>query len=312
MKGWLLAAAAYNVVWGAVVIGAPESLFHWTRMEPPRYLEIWQCVGMIVGVYGIGYAIAAFDPLRHWPIVLVGLLGKILGPVGFATAMAKGVFPPRFAVTILTNDLAWWVPFGGILWAAMSEAQRPADITVLELREALRRAKDQHGTSLYDRSISGPILVVLLRHQGCTFCRKALADVAADRLRMEQVGVTPVLVHLGTEVQARMLFARYGLDDLPRVSDPTARLYRSLGLGRGRFLQLVGPAAWVRGFRSVVIERHGLSGLAGDGFQMPGVFLIRDGRVESSFVHRVSSDRPNYSDLIEDGRELIEMSPEAN
>jgi hypothetical protein len=312
MKGWLLAAAAYNMLWGTTVIAAPEMLFHWAGMEIPRYPQIWQCVGMIVGVYGVGYAIAAFDPLRHWPIVLVGLLGKVLGPVGFVIALAEGVFPWRFALTILTNDLVWWIPFAGILWAAMSEAQRPADITVLDLREALRRAKDQHGTSLYDRSMSGPILVVLLRHQGCTFCRQALAEVAADRLEIEQAGVTPVLVHLGAEAQARMLFARYGLADLPRVSDPTARLYRSLGLGRGSFLQLVGPAAWVRGFRSVVIERHGLSGLAGDGFQMPGVFLIRKGRVERAFVHRVSSDRPNYSDLIEEGSGLIELSSEAS
>lgn len=118
MKRWLLAAAAYNVLWAAAVILAPEALFLWSGMEPPRYPEIWQCVGMIVGVYGVGYAIAAFDPLRHWPIVLVGLLGKILGPIGFAVALARGVFPPRFAVTILTNDLVWWLPFAAILWAA--------------------------------------------------------------------------------------------------------------------------------------------------------------------------------------------------
>jgi small multidrug resistance pump len=49
-------------------------------MELPRYPDIWQCVGMIVGVYGVGYLIAAFDPLRHWPVILVGLLGKVLGP----------------------------------------------------------------------------------------------------------------------------------------------------------------------------------------------------------------------------------------
>ena len=41
--------------------------------EFPRYPQIWQCVGMIVGVYGVGYLVAASDPLRHWPIVLVGM-----------------------------------------------------------------------------------------------------------------------------------------------------------------------------------------------------------------------------------------------
>jgi small multidrug resistance pump len=51
----------------------------------------------------------------HWPIVLVGLMGKILGPIGFAKALYYGVFPPLFGLTILTNDLLWWVPFGLIL-----------------------------------------------------------------------------------------------------------------------------------------------------------------------------------------------------
>lgn len=78
MRTALLAAAVYNLLWGAAVIVAPEWLFQWAGMELPRYPQIWQCVGMIVGVYGVGYWIASTAPLRHWPIVFVGLLGKIL------------------------------------------------------------------------------------------------------------------------------------------------------------------------------------------------------------------------------------------
>jgi hypothetical protein len=73
---------------------------------------------MIVGVYGVGYGIAARDPFRHWPIVLVGLLGKIFGPIGFIGAVTSGRFPLAMGWTILTNDLIWWVPFAGILWSA--------------------------------------------------------------------------------------------------------------------------------------------------------------------------------------------------
>jgi hypothetical protein len=114
-KWWLRGAGAYNLAWGAAVILFPNALFDLCGIARPNYPEIWQCVGMIVGVYGFGYLIAAENPRRHWPIVLVGLLGKVLGPVGFAKALADGVFPPVFGLTILTNDLVWWVPFALML-----------------------------------------------------------------------------------------------------------------------------------------------------------------------------------------------------
>jgi ligand-binding SRPBCC domain-containing protein len=117
---WLRAAAVYNLAWGAAVIAFPHLLFDLCGIPRPNYPEIWQCVGMIVGVYGVGYWAAAGDPRRHWPVVLVGFLGKLFGPVGFAVAVARGVFPPAFGLTVLTNDLVWWVPFAMVLWDAFN------------------------------------------------------------------------------------------------------------------------------------------------------------------------------------------------
>lgn len=115
---WLRAAGVYNLVWGALTIAFPHLLFDLVGIPRLNYPKIWQCVGMIVGVYGIGYWIAAGDPRRHWPIVLVGFLGKIFGPIGFSVALVRGVFPAEFGITILTNDLIWWIPFAAILWDA--------------------------------------------------------------------------------------------------------------------------------------------------------------------------------------------------
>ena len=111
----LRAAAVYNLAWGAVVVLFPLAPFRWAGMDPPNYPELWQCIGMIVGVYGVGYWIAATDPRRHWPIVLVGLLGKIFGPIGFVSAAARGTLPWVAGWTIVTNDLIWWFPFLSIL-----------------------------------------------------------------------------------------------------------------------------------------------------------------------------------------------------
>jgi len=115
MRWLLIAAGLYNLVWGAFTVLFPGALFDWLHMPQPNYPQFWQCIGMIVGVYGIGYVIAAFDPVRHWPIVLVGLLGKVFGPLGMAQAVWAGTLPRSFAITCLTNDLIWWVPFALLL-----------------------------------------------------------------------------------------------------------------------------------------------------------------------------------------------------
>jgi small multidrug resistance pump len=108
-------AAIYNLIWGAWVILFPNAIFNLLEMEKNNYPEIWQCVGMIVGVYGIGYWIAASDPYKHFPIVLVGLLGKVLGPIGFAQALISNRFPIAFGIIIIFNDLIWWPSFFKIL-----------------------------------------------------------------------------------------------------------------------------------------------------------------------------------------------------
>ncbi|MDY7108735.1 MAG: alkyl hydroperoxide reductase [Planctomycetota bacterium] len=122
----LILAGAYNLAWGGAVIIAPNAGFALMDLDPPTYPQIWQCLGMVVGVYGVGYLIAASDPWRHWPIVLVGLLGKIFGPIGFVYYAAIGQFPWSFGWTIITNDLLWWPWFVAILLGARRRAAADA------------------------------------------------------------------------------------------------------------------------------------------------------------------------------------------
>lgn len=127
---WVLRCAGiYNVVWGAFVVLFPAALWNWLGMEQPNYPFLWQCIGMIVGVYGVGYWAAASNPIRHWPIVLVGFLGKVFGPMGFVWAyfIEKTIREPKFGLTLITNDVIWWIPFGLILWRAWKGRDGTAD-----------------------------------------------------------------------------------------------------------------------------------------------------------------------------------------
>lgn len=111
-RPWFYAAAAYNLVWGAVNIIAPRLFFDIIDADDPNYLPIWQVVGMFVLVYAPAYFWAARHPARHRHIILIGLLGKILGPIGFVWAVANDDLPQAFGWTIITNDLIWWPAFG--------------------------------------------------------------------------------------------------------------------------------------------------------------------------------------------------------
>ncbi len=121
MKLTLRLAAIYNILWGAWVVLFPNHFFELVGMEALNHPMIWQGMGMVIGVYGLGYWWASYNPLVHWPIITVGALGKLFGPSGFVFNYLTGQAPFEFFYTLITNDFIWWVPFGMILWRVHKE-----------------------------------------------------------------------------------------------------------------------------------------------------------------------------------------------
>ena len=71
---------------------------------------------MVVGLYGIIYFEVARVPERGWLLAAVGLIGKVLGPIGLAQLVWSGAWPKATIVLCLTNDLIWWIPFALYLY----------------------------------------------------------------------------------------------------------------------------------------------------------------------------------------------------
>jgi len=105
-------AALYNFAFGAWAGLAPDAFFSIFRMRPQLYPSIWSCLGMVVGTYGLAYGYAALRLDRAAPFVVIGLVGKILGPIGWVMTVRSGEWPMRTFTLILFNDLVWWLPFG--------------------------------------------------------------------------------------------------------------------------------------------------------------------------------------------------------
>jgi len=155
------------------------------------------------------------------------------------------------------------------------------------------------GERLIDLSFRKPVLLVFLRHFGCTFCREALSDIARSRKSIENMGIDIVFVHMTNADVAERYFNRYELDGATHIADPECKYYQAFGLLKGSFTQLFGLQSWIRGFQAGVIEGQGIGPQLGDGFQMPGVFVISDGEIRESFIHKLASDRPDYLKLVE-------------
>lgn len=152
MKWILIAAGVYNILWGTWVVLLPYQSFDLTGTTRPNYIELWQCVGMIVAVYGLGYLISAQNIYRHWPIILVGYLGKIFGPIGFIGAIYNDVFPINFGVNIIFNDLIWWIPFTLILIKVLNN--KPSINSKHFTLEEFEGQKDRYRAKLIN-SLSG-------------------------------------------------------------------------------------------------------------------------------------------------------------
>lgn len=298
MSTVLLAAAAYNLAWAVFLIVAPNAMFDWLGMARPNYPSFTQGLGMMIGLMGVGYAIASTAPLKYWPLVALGFLAKVASPFGFLKGWLSGELPGHFGWQLIPNDIIWWAPFGIILWTAyQSHVDQRATLSPEVTRMALRM-KTSAGVPLQELTRLSPVLLVFLRHFGCTFCREAMDDLARQRRQIEAEGTRLVLVHMGTEEQGRAFCARYDMQDVQRIADPGAALYRAFGLVRGRFWQLFSPEVLFRGAKVAFVDGKGVGLPVEDGFQMPGVFLLFHGEVLKSFRHRKASDRPNYLEMV--------------
>lgn len=128
------AAGTYNfafLAWTALAPGQFFALIGAADASPQDYL--WQCVGMVVGVYGFLYLHAARHLDASGPIIAVGLLGKVLGPIGWVWTFAHGRIAAASFLMIAANDLVWWPGFASYLLRRRDERTRHRLVAVVLL-----------------------------------------------------------------------------------------------------------------------------------------------------------------------------------
>lgn len=146
------------------------------------------------------------------------------------------------------------------------------------------------------------LIVVFLRHFGCTFCRETMAEISEQRAEIEARGFEIVLVHMVASDVAEQIMEVYDLGGIRHVSDPHQLLYRRFGLGKVTFGALFGVRNWYRAFVAGLVKGHLIGKPAGDPFQMPGVFVFHKGKILSKFDYKYVSDLPNFAGMAQSTR----------
>jgi peroxiredoxin len=167
--------------------------------------------------------------------------------------------------------------------------------------EILEAIFTNDGCDLGSLSQASPILLVFLRHFGCTFCREALSDISKIRSQLEAQDVKIVIVHMAEPDLAAQYLQQYKLADIAHISDPDMSIYEYFGLFKGTFFQLYGLKVWARGLKAGLIDGHGgvsVDKKLGNYNQMPGVFVLKNCRVGERFLHNSAADRPNYLQIV--------------
>ncbi|MCS6770981.1 MAG: SelL-related redox protein [Kiritimatiellae bacterium] len=168
----------------------------------------------------------------------------------------------------------------------------PASVQLL-----MAHVGDPQRHSLLEMTASKPTLIAFLRHLGCVFCRQMLGDIRDARQFLEQSGLQIALVHMASDRQAELVFKLYGLDDLPRFSDPDRSLYEAFGLRRVTVRELLSADLFRRGLEACIHDRHFMGIPRGDPMQMPGVFVVDRGYIRAKFIHQHPWDRPDLRAL---------------
>ncbi len=261
---------------------------------------LWlQVAGIGFFVLGVGYFVTSYNTLRNSVALVMGLLANLLGLIFLPVHFGFFIFTSSILFGTMVAMAGWVAVLVTMLYYISKAGQAPQSIAYSytePLSKTLSRFRTQKGKSLLQLSNDQPILVIFLRHFGCTFCREALADIKRQKASIEEEGARLVFVHLASEEQALVFFEKTKLDDEHRISDPNGIMYNAFGLDRASFTQVLGWQSWVRRLPAI-FRGHGIGPLMGDAFRMPGVFLINRGEIIKSYRHDYASDRPDYVSL---------------
>ena len=142
---------------------------------------------------------------------------------------------------------------------------------------------------------SSPVVLVFLRHLGCTFCRTQVIELSRTYAKFRDLGGEVVCVAMGSYQAGKAFQIMF---DVPfpilMLGEDNTRPYQQYNLGKGSLGQLFGLASLMNGFKAMAkLKSRTLGKIEGDGMQMPGTFIVdRNGVIQFAYLSENASDNP--------------------
>jgi hypothetical protein len=114
MRNLLRFAGGYNLLVGVNLTVFYHEMFKTFGLPKPNLIMYVQLVGVLVALFGVGYLMAAANPLQNRNLLLLGFLSKFFGSIIGTGYVLLGKMPPVFMIVLLFSDIIY-LPFFWII-----------------------------------------------------------------------------------------------------------------------------------------------------------------------------------------------------
>ncbi len=109
---WLLRfVGGYNLLAGLTMMVFYHESFKLLGVPKPQLMLPLQLVGILVGLFGVGYLLVASNPIENRNLLMLGFWSKALGSALGVGYVLLGKLPLIFLVILFFADIVYLPPF---------------------------------------------------------------------------------------------------------------------------------------------------------------------------------------------------------
>ena len=119
MRFVLRFAGTFNLLAGAAMIALYHEGYKMLGIPRPQLVLPDQIMGVLVGLFGVGYHLVANHPIENRSILLLGFWSKAISSAFVLWYVAVGQLPLWFVAAITLSDIIYLPPFY-VIWRRLS------------------------------------------------------------------------------------------------------------------------------------------------------------------------------------------------